>query len=486
MLHPLPSSEPAPTQLNNPFDYEPHPLVRRAAEEVMGYVRRHAEWEAEVEGGKTLGVLIVQPDDGDIAFIAAFSGLLGGQSQSDYFVPPIYDLLTPGGYFQREQARISSLTARPALSGSPDRGQEGGADSRQEGRRDASAPTPSHRERGLGGEASAALQDWLFHQYQCLNAMGERADIMDIFLRYYRATTLRPEHLARNAASHHIPSGTGDCCAPKLLHYAFAHGLRPLAIGEWVCHGGRIHFRPACQGRCRPLLWFMLQGVPLQSGPRERRAQEALSRTRILYEDEFMVALDKPAGVLSVPGRSSEPSVMDWLKGQGVPVYFPAHRLDQDTSGILLVAKTEGAYRNLQAQFIQHRVRKTYLAVLEGSVGRAGGTLSLPLRSDPLNRPRQLVDRAHGKPALTRYRLLAQREGEALVELCPETGRTHQLRVHCAHPDGLGCPIKGDRLYGHADGGSGRLYLHAAAIRFAHPVTGEPLALSSDPMWSSA
>lgn len=446
MLHPLPTTESAPTQLNNPFDYEPHPLVRHAAEEVMNVVRSRADWMTEVEAGKTLGVLIVQTDEGGLAFLAAFSGLLGGENRTDYFVPPIYDLLTPGGYFQREQARISSMEA--------------------------------------GAEASAALQDWLFHQYQCLSATGERADIMDIFLRYYRATTLRPEHLARNAASHHIPSGTGDCCAPKLLHYAFAHKFRPLAIGEWTSRGGRIHFRPACQGRCRPLLWFMLQGVPLLPGPQEQRTQTALAQTRILYEDTALIALDKPGGVLSVPGRSSEPSVMDWLKARGTEAYFPVHRLDQDTSGILLVAKTEEAYRNLQAQFVQHRVQKTYLAVIEGTVATEAGIIALPLRPDPLDRPRQIVDHEHGKAAITHYRLLSQAEGESLVELCPETGRTHQLRVHCAHPEGLGCPIKGDRLYGHADGGDGRLHLHAAAIRFAHPSTGEPLALSNSPTWS--
>ena len=463
MFHLLECHLPLPKRLNNPFDYKPHPLVRQAAELVDTRLKANPTWAAEMEAGKMFGVLIVQTEEGAVGFLASFSGLLGGQSVTDFFVPPIYDLLPPDSYFQQEQARISAINRQVADGG-------GEALSREERKR-----------------RSEALQDWLFRQYKCLNARGEVADIVEIFTNYYRAKTLRPEHFERNAASHHIPSGTGDCCAPKLLHYAFSHGLRPLAIGEWTNRQGHRCFRPACQGRCRPLLWHMLQGIVLEPGPQEKQAQEALSQTTILCEDADLVALDKPAGVLSVPGRNGEPSVMDWLRDKGIAVYYPAHRLDQDTSGILLVAKTEDAYRQLQAQFISHRVRKTYLAVLEGEPSvPAEGIISLPLRPDPNDRPRQLVDPLHGKSAVTHYRILSREAGVTHIELQPETGRTHQLRLHCAHPDGLGCPIRGDRLYGSGLGGAERLHLHAAAIDLTHPSTGESLRLSSAPTWESA
>lgn len=463
LLHPLSLTVPLPERLNDPFDYAPHPFVRRAAAEVAARVESRPEWATEAATGKMFGVLVVQDTDGTAGFLAAYSGLLAGQSVTDYFVPPIYNPLTPDGHFQQEQARINALNARIALQ--PSRGD-----------------TLGRRLRSDRRQRSEALQEWLFSQYHCLNARGEAADIKQIFIRYFRTTMLRPEHFARNAATHHIPSGTGDCCAPKLLQYAFAHHLRPLAVGEWQTgHAGELLFRPACQERCRPLLHHMLGGLPLEPGPIARRAKDALARTTILYEDDALIALCKPGGVLSVPGRSGEPSVMDWLGEQGRAVYYPAHRLDQDASGILLVAKTAESYTRLQALFIARRVRKTYIALLDGQPQIPDeGAISLPLRANPVDRPRQMVDLAHGKAALTHYRVLSREAGSTRVELLPRTGRTHQLRLHCAHPDGLGAPIRGDRLYGSGDG-NGRLCLHAAAISFTHPLTGQPITLQSPP-----
>lgn len=464
MLHPLTSTIPHPARLNDPFDYTPHPLVRQAARAVTAFVADHDEWAPDVATGKMFGVLIAQTREGATGFLAAFSGLLGGGLHSDYFVPPIFDILLPDGHFQHEQARISALNRQIALAP-----------------QDSLNTQPLLRERK---QRSEALQDWLFGQYRPLNARGETASIAEIFTRYYRTTMLRPERFERNARSHHIPSGTGDCCAPRLLHYAFAHGLRPLAMGEWqIGPTGELCFHPACQGRCRPLLWHMLQGLELEPGPRSQRANAALGKTVLLYEDESLVALDKPSGVLSVPGRSGEPSVMDWLAKHGIRAYYPAHRLDQDTSGLLLVAKTPEAYAQLQAQFIGHRVRKTYTALLDGNPDVPNdGIINLPLRPDTLNRPRQVVDLQNGKPATTHYHIV-ERGTRSRVVFHPLTGRTHQLRLHSAHPLGLNCPIVGDRLYGHASAHA--LCLHATAIEFAHPCTGKCITLECPPPFTT-
>ena len=189
---------------------------------------------------------------------------------------------------------------------------------------------------------------------------------------------------------------------------------------------------------------------------------------QIVYEDEALAVVNKPAGMLSVPGRRERYSVAVWAQRRWEGAIL-VHRLDMWTSGLLLVAKTMEAYHHLQRQFEEHTVKKKYLALVEGAPAVEHGVIDLPLSSDPINHPRQVVDYEHGKRAITEYRVLT-RGDMSLLALWPHTGRTHQLRMHCAHPDGLGCPIVGDELYGHK---SDRLYLQAQAIAFAHPVTGK-------------
>ena len=221
----------------------------------------------------------------------------------------------------------------------------------------------------------------------------------------------------------------------------------------------------------------MLEGLDVMPNPLEaaRRWTEPL---RVVYEDEWLVAVDKPAGLLSVDGTSGQPSVLSLLRKArpGAPVFFAVHRLDQDTSGLLLVAKEAGAYRRLQAQFASRQVSKQYVALVDGSVAADAGRIALPLRPDEADRPRQLVDPVRGKPALTDYRVAARGDDWARVCFQPLTGRTHQLRVHAAHAQGLNAPIRGDRLYGHP---ADRLYLHAEALAFDHPVTGRRVELRS-------
>ena len=323
---------------------------------------------------------------------------------------------------------------------------------------------------------------WLFHQYQLLNARGETKDLVDIWQSYYSRPKLRQKFPLP-------PGGTGDCCAPKLLQYAYQQGLKPVCMAEfWWGQPTKeelrqhLNYYPACRGKCKPLLTWMLQGLDVDPDP-ETQGFERME-IPVVYEDDAIVVVNKPSGMLSVPGRIEDYSV-EAVMQQRYPGSHVAHRLDMGTSGLLIVAKTQEAYHQLQQQFIKHQVKKKYVALLSspnpskggentvrkallpfGEVGR--GTISLPLRPDPMNRPRQVVDKEHGKRAITDYEFL----NAQLVALYPQTGRTHQLRIHCAHPEGLGRPIVGDELYGtKAD----RLYLHATELWFTHPITGEPM-----------
>ncbi|SES90126.1 RluA family pseudouridine synthase [Prevotella sp. kh1p2] len=321
-------------------------------------------------------------------------------------------------------------------------------------------------------QQSDELQHWLFSQFSLLNANGARRNLIRIFRDYSHNDAAIP------------PSGSGECCEPKLLQYAYSHGLRPLCMAMfWWGASPRdelrrhLHFYPACNGKCKPLLGWMLQGLEVE--PNALEAEDSAEPT-ILYEDQAIAVVSKPAGMLSVPGKSRRASVYDFMRQRYADSDSPlmVHRLDMATSGLLVVAKTMDAYKDLQRQFRAHAVRKKYVALLETAVSTlpAGnrGTISLPLRPDINDRPRQLVDFTHGKEAVTDYYYI----GNGRIELWPHTGRTHQLRVHCAHPAGLNNPIKGDELYGHK---SARLYLHAAEITFRHPLTGRQVTFRCEP-----
>lgn len=482
--------EPLPTLFTDPFDYEPHPLCQKAAEDVRTFLRFHSEWEAEIGGGKMFGVLVVE-HMGRCGFLAAFSGLLDRRNVIPYFVPPIFDLLAEDSHFQREQAVISAITHRIIV-----------ADETFD-RRFIDSLRAERRQR------SEALQDWLFDQYVCLNARGERKTIAQTFIDYYREHTLHPQHFERNAHSHHIPSGSGECCAPKLLQYAYAHQMRPIAMAEFwqgasplgeVRHDGQ--FYPACSRKCRPILSFMLQGLDLAEGPHALADRALIDGVQVLWEDDDYVAVDKPSGLLSVPGRDGQPSIADWVSRCRGEQWVPAHRLDQDTSGILVLAKSESALSALHKAFAGHRVHKTYFAVLHGHVREDEGLISLPLCRVPDDAPRQMVSEEHGSQALTDFKVVSRYEcnGQPYTRIVfhPRTGRTHQLRLHAAHERGLGCPIVGDRLYGFtnrsavpllfaatlAPARSGhnaatRLLLHASAIEFVQPLTGRYVHVES-------
>ncbi len=476
MLHPLNISAEKPLRFNNPFNYEPHPLCLAAADEVMRYVASQPELLADARRGKMLGVLVVEGMDGTgcdgkLAFLAAYSGLLAGRNDWPFFVPPVFDAQQPDGHFKTVERQISELNAEVAVASQQSlpegmERQPGVAETQWEER-----VTVLKRQRK---QLSEELQLWLFRQYRMLNARGETSDLVDIWRSYHSSPRIQQRFPLP-------PGGSGDCCAPKLLQYAYQHHLQPVAIAEfWYGESPRgeirhhAQFYPACRGKCLPILTFMLQGLEVDGEIQVEEGHDGKETVlEVLYKDEQVLVVNKPSGLLSVPGRIAAPSVQYLLKEQYGEVFMP-HRLDMDTSGILVVARTEQAYKHLQQQFFARTIYKRYEALLDGlmPVGQKG-TISLPMRPDPLDRPRQVVDFLHGKQAVTDYEVLkTDAHDHTLVSLVPHTGRTHQLRVHCAHPDGLGLPIVGDNLYGRK---AQRLCLHAAELSFHHPLTAERL-----------
>jgi len=438
-------------------------------------IEAHAEWREEVNCGKMFGFLVYEDEDGKERFLKAYSGQILGRSDWEGYVPAIFDYLQPDGYFKTHEAEITLLNHKikeaEALLPKGKR------------TREVEAMKQERKER------SQALQRWLFSQFVITppptpqednNAEGE-ASVLKVFTDYAHRTGSKQTV---------PPGGTGECCAPKLLNYANKHGLKVKAIAEFwygdspkgiIRHHGQ--FYEPCQAKCMPILWYMLpEGCKVY--PFMRNAPKG--KIRILWQDQWFVAIDKPAGLLSVPGKRQLPNAQtmlrDSLSSGRVGVGLAVHRLDMDTSGILLFAKTEEAFVKMQGLFAEHKeVHKEYVAVLSKpesyntplSPREGTGVSLLPLSPDFENRPMQRVDYEDGKEAITRYEFIDQDR----VRLFPLTGRTHQLRVHCAHPEGLNRPILGDPLYGNTP--AERMYLHATRLSFTHPFTGERIEITS-------
>ena len=461
LLHPLPLEAegiPSPPQFTYPFCYRPHPLCQLAAKEVIEYC--HHTPEMYPHEGKMFGVLVVA-HKGKRYYLRAFSGIYNGSYHHEGFVPPVCDLQQ--GYFREEEQRIVDLTHQI---------------------NDCSNEAEKAELKTLRKEKSQALQQWTFRQFRMLNANEEVADLLDIF-KDAKSPFSEEDYInykeGRQAEkpkpNYGIPpAGSGECCAPKLLQYAYLHGLKPICMEEfWVgpSQGNDMriegHFYPACQHKCFPILTFMLQGLKVEDNPLFARGQALLKQVHIVHEDDSMLVVYKPSGLLSVPSRNhGEVSLAEHLCSINPKIRL-VHRLDQDTSGLLLAGKDIETCRRLQQQFVRHEVRKKYVAILETPLRpeeSCEGIISLPLSRNPFDSPRQVVNQRYGKPAITHYIY----KGDRRIELYPQTGRTHQLRIHCAHPEGLGHPIKGDILYGTA---ADRLYLHAESIAFQHPATGE-------------
>ena len=547
-----------PEKFTYPFHYTPHPLCVLAAEEVKEYIASRKEWQEELASGKMFGVLIVQTDNGitnneenQIGYLAAFSGNLAGKNLHPYFVPPVYDLLQPEGFFKIEEEQISAINIRirelensSSYLGSKEKwkieteqakavlnqakAELKMAKEAREIRRQSSPELSEEEQASLIRESqyqkaeykrlekewkkrleeletevrhfdieierlkterkerSAALQRKLFEQFRMLNAQGEVKDLYTIFEQTVQKVP---------------PAGAGECALPKLLQYAYLHQLKPLAMAEFwwgdspkneIRHHG--YYYPSCKGKCEPILQHMLQGLEIDENPLLNPVHEE-EELEIVFEDEWLLVVNKPAGMLSVPGKAEDrDSVYHRLKKKYPEATGPmiVHRLDMATSGLLLVAKTKKVHQDLQAQFANRSIKKRYVAVLDGIVlSERTGRIELPLCLNPLDRPRQIVSKEYGKEAITEYKIIS--ESEKIIDesersineprkytrivFYPLTGRTHQLRVHAAHPEGLGCPILGDELYGKK---ADRLYLHAEYIEFRHPIYGDILCIQKE------
>ena len=518
----------------DPFRYAPHPLVIKAADLLMKHISGSEELSSIFAEGKMLGVLIVERPGAEpcTGYLAAFSGNAGGKSRIEGFVPPIYDLLDPSGHFKTIEADITAINQKIDELSESDRAKSlrkdisdcesardreisvmkaGMAVSKRERDEIRSEESDPARLAGLIRESqhqkaelkrirqfwenkiglyrqelsevedqinklrservsmSDRLQKWIFSQYIVHNSLGEERSIGDVF----SDKGLVP------------PGGTGECAAPKLLEHAFRNGLKPIAMGEfWYgrsphsavrTHG---HFYPSCTSKCGPLLEFMMKGL------KHEVQAPCMGIAKVIYEDDVLIAIDKPSGMPSVPGLDGRISAMEILSKSHGDLHV-IHRLDMDTSGVILYARTPEAAVCLQKQFENHTVSKTYQARLsaadEGIKLNAGdkGDIRLPLCPDYDERPRQKVDMTQGKASHTTYEAVyVNADSTTDVIFHPHTGRSHQLRVHSAHILGLGHPIVGDKLYGGSP--AARLHLHAYSITFRHPVSHSLITISSD------
>ena len=529
-FHPLSYEGEVPSLLNNPFYYQPSKVTMLAVEETRMAIDSMDEWRQVVEGGCMFGVMVVRDSAGHMGYLRAFSGQINGSACWRGWVPPVFDYLQPDGYFKQEEASITSINHRIAQLEQSDEMKASkqrfhtaqlaaNVAIQQQRERQAEAKRLRDEARANGlpqteemiresqflkaevrrakqraeevlaplrkdvetlqqrvammqqerRERSDKLQDWLFRNTIVTNGEGNSMSMTDIFSRLPQAIP---------------PSGAGECCAPKLLQYALVHGYAPVSWAEFwlgrspkgeIRHHG--NFYPACMGKCYPVLQFMLRGVNV--APNELQGDDTTDRIDVVYEDQYMLVADKPAGMLSAPGKGARQCILDILRRQrgGSAVLLSVHRLDMQTSGLIIVAKTVEAQRVLHEMFATRQIKKRYDAILDGCYqGDDEGEISLPLSPDYINRPRQRVDWESGKPAITHFKVVS-RGTTTHVQLFPATGRTHQLRVHCASVDGLALPIVGDDLYGtHAQ----RLMLNASLLDFIHPFTGEHLTIESN------
>lgn len=566
IFHPLHLSATLPTHFNNPFCYEPDAYSMAAATHLQAALRGEATegyaiddaFRQETAQGKMFGVLVVADEStGAIGYLAAYSGQIGGRSDQDGFVPAVFDYLQPDGYFKQHEAEISRinqsidrLESNERMKAAQDiirqleetrrqtienyRQEMKAAKARRDERRKNADLTPEETQRltresqfmkaelhrlkmsvsketalereynafqddldqlrRLRRQLSDHLQRWLFSQFNMRDKDGQEADLLTIWAHADTPTDIPP-------------AGSGECCEPKLLQYAFTHGLRPLQMAMfWWGESPKdiirhhLHFYPACNGKCKPILQFMLGdllpadlNLPISSDSTNDSAATAAPQTlETVYSDSSIIAVNKPAGLLSVPGKGQRVSALTLLRHMLPHAEGPllAHRLDMSTSGLLLAAQTESMYHALQDLFLRHGIHKTYIALVCPHAdsplldGRQQGTISLPLSPDFLDRPRQRVDHQHGKPAVTDYEVIGRQtdtDGHTILRLAlrPQTGRTHQLRMHCAHAEGLHAPIVGDPLYGNL--AAPRMYLHAARLVFDHPTTGRKIEIECSP-----
>ena len=535
----------SPEQFTYPFFYQPHPLTEAAAKELQSFLLKGTlvhnfgmgAHESLIEQGKMFGVLVVNDSSGNLGWLAAYSGKLSEEPQG-YFVPPVADIHAAQSFYKKGEAELNDMSAAIAAleQDSKRKAQKKALQDRldeinehlRKGRatlkeakkarqkyREAVRPTVSEEDfEGICERlASESIQgqlafkhsskEWLAEQ----EALVEKLDQFDTDIRDLKEERrLKSNALQREIFDHYIflnargesqvlsacfpdfdlrhpPSGSGDCCAPKLLQYAYKNELKPLALGEFWWGNApdkeirqHAYFYPSCASRCRPILGHMLQGLEVEENPLLTYGQD--KPMPVVYEDEDLVVVNKPAGLLSVPGVEIEDSALTRIKNRypNATGAILLHRLDMSTSGLLMFTLNPKANKRMQRQFIKRQVQKTYIADISGLVAEEQGVIRLPLAPDYYDLPRQMVCHKTGKASETHWSVLQRFKSSTRLALKPITGRTHQLRVHCAHPEGLGLSIIGDELYGII---GQRLHLHSHQLEFTHPTTKEIIRIEA-------
>ena len=529
------SSISLPEKFTFPFYYEPHELSIIASHELQKYLENQTDFEHNFgldttqEGlviGKMFGVLVCQNEAGEIGQLWAFSGKLADSNHHEKFVPTVYDMLDKNGFYKIGEDKLNLITKeieilensesytkalqeleKTKLEAQNDiqnqktniKAQKKLRDElRKKGGSNEDELKEASKQEGIllkkmnlywnykiedaqkefnilhskieilkssRKQKSATLQQRLFAEYAFLNQFGKLKSIGEIF-------------------EGNPPAGAGECAAPKLLHHAFANNLKPIAMAEFWWGKSpnseiRKHkqFYPACKSKCEPILMqHMLQGLDMEINPFEYNPAEGKDIT-IVYDDAYLVVINKPAEFLSVPGKQIKDSVYQRVKDLFPNATGPliVHRLDMSTSGIMILAKNEAVYKELQSQFIKRTIKKRYVALLDGIISENEGFIDLPLRVDLDDRPRQLVCYEYGKTAQTKWQKIEIKDNKTKIYFYPITGRTHQLRVHASHELGLQTPIVGDDLYGKK---ANRLHLHAEQLTFVHPISKKEMTIT--------
>ena len=508
-----------PSFFTNPFDYEPHNLCLKASTLLQSTL----EQPSPSSKGKMYGVLVAKNRNGELGFICAYSGNEKEFSSSISFVPQVCDITNKRSFFKQGEAELNALNLEiKKLENSPDiaslkeklkfnerlakqaiedaKTQLTKAKAIRDNKRKALCESANSEKektilikesqteksklkklkkywsdeisnlnddirtyqneiaklKSLRKIKSALLQERLFNNYRFLNKHGELKSASDIF---------------KTQSTKIPPAGAGDCAAPKLLQYAFLNQLQPVAMAEfWWGESPKTeirkhgYFYPACKSKCEPILAHMLKDFTFDKTTESVPSKDI----QYIYEDDVIAIINKPAGLLSIPGKLETDSVYTRIKEKYPNATGPllVHRLDMATSGLMIIAKHKYVHENLQKQFLKRTINKRYVAILDGIIDDKEGTISLPLRVDINDRPRQLVCFEHGKPATTKWKVIDRTMGQTRIHFFPITGRTHQLRVHASHHLGLNTPIVGDPLYGKK---AERLMLHAEKIEFLHP-----------------
>lgn len=535
-----------PEQFPFPFSNEPHELCRIAALELQEGLSNKSEWNklfGLAEGcasiGKMFGVLVVENEEGVLGYLSGFSGAINGCNSFPGFVPPVYDLLNPQGFFKQGEQKLSEMNVAISRLESDENlssannalkvalldqeelqlswkkqlkaSKKARKQQRQEVQIKLEREALENRLEELNRESqlekiaykkaiaeqkrkvellekqlsdlikpieelklerkkkSTQLQNEIFSQFKLLNVRSEVKVVTDIF---------------KEKGEEFPPAGAGDCAGPKLLQYAFQYNLKPVALAEfWWGKSPKSEVRkhqqfyPPCTSKCAPIMQHMLKYLDVAADPVLNQMEDP-GELEIIFEDEWLLVINKPQQFLSVPGKEISDSVWQRIKQMRPEAEGPllVHRLDMATSGILLIAKDSETHKVLQSQFIKRTTKKRYVAVLSGLIKEERGIIDLPLRVDLDNRPQQLVCYNYGKSARTRWEVISSADGMTRVYFYPVTGRTHQLRVHAAHPDGLNSPIVGDGLYGQT---ANRLHLHADFLEIIHPQSGESITFLS-------